>query len=56
MSVHREKISKVGRRFYWKDDWSQGCILEFWRPKQTLRKGSQNIAKCVSVHVYNTWS
>jgi len=43
-------------RFDWKDDWSQEWILEFWGPKQTLRKGPKTLIKYVVFHVYNKWS
>jgi len=36
-------------------DWSQGWILEFWGPKQTLRKWPQYIVKCVLFHACNIY-
>ena len=43
-------------RFDWRDDWSQEWILEFWGPKQTLRRGPKTLTKYVAFHVYNKWS
>jgi len=49
-----QRSCHVGR--YWRDDWSQEWILEFWGPKQTLRTSRKTLTQYVAFHVYNKWS